>query len=83
MLLYYKHKDGLVTHIRKKNVSSFFTFVQAFAVENVDYNTERNLLDFAQHVNPDKPMREASVAADKKLSDFEVEMRYEKTPISM
>ena len=41
----------------------------------MEYSTERNLLDFYQHVSPDKLLRDASVAADKKLSDFDVEMR--------
>jgi len=41
-----------------------------------DYQTKRNQLDFLQHVSPDKELRDASVASDKKLSDFDVEMRF-------
>jgi len=40
------------------------------------YHTRRNLLDFLQHVSPDKDLRDASVTADKKLSEFDVEIRY-------
>jgi len=49
--------------------------MQALADDTCNYQTCRNLLDFAQHVWPDKAIRDASVAADKKLSDFDVETR--------
>lgn len=35
---------------------------------------ERNNIDFLQHVSSNKELRDASVAADKKLSEFEVEL---------
>ena len=50
--------------------------MKALADDACSYKTERNLLDFLQHVSPDKALRDASVAADKKLSEFDVEMRY-------
>jgi thimet oligopeptidase len=49
--------------------------MQVLADNGSDYSVNRNILDFPQHVSPDKNLREASVAADKKLSDFDVEMR--------
>ena len=52
------------------------SFLQALGDDAVDYNVNRNLLDFAQHVSPEKELRDASVEADKKLSDFDVETRY-------
>ena len=47
------------------------------ADDSCSYQTERNLLDFLQHVSPDKSLRDASVEADKKLSEFDVEIRYD------
>ena len=48
---------------------------QALADDHTTCTTQRNILDFPQHVSPNKELRDASVAADKKLSDFDVEMR--------
>jgi len=50
--------------------------LQALADDTCTYQTRRNLLDFLQHVSPDKALRDASVTADKKLSEFDVEIRY-------
>jgi len=56
--------------------------LQALADDTCKYQTERNLLDFLQNVSPDKDLRDASVAADKKLSEFDVEIRYESRSFS-
>ena len=56
--------------------SHYAVLLQALADDTCTYQTRRNLLDFLQHVSPDKALRDASVTADKKLSEFDVEIRY-------
>ncbi|KAK2155249.1 hypothetical protein LSH36_245g03012 [Paralvinella palmiformis] len=58
-----KREEVTVENVVKKLTDDF-----------TDYSTQRNLLDFVQHVSPDKSLRDASVAVDKKLSEFDVEM---------
>ena len=52
----------------------YIELLQALADDSTEYSTQRNMLDFLQHVSANKELREASVAADKKLSEFDVEM---------
>jgi thimet oligopeptidase len=49
---------------------------QVLADNQAWYITRRSMLDFPQHAFTDKEIREVSTEADKKLSEFDVEMRF-------
>ncbi|XP_060070329.1 thimet oligopeptidase-like [Ylistrum balloti] len=68
--------DG-VGSLNKDNIT-YDSVVKALADNDCEYAVLRNNLDFMQQVSSNKELRDASVAADKKLSDFDIEMSMRK-----
>ncbi|XP_064605583.1 thimet oligopeptidase-like [Liolophura sinensis] len=58
----------------KPDEVTYENVIKTLADGDCEYSVRRNNLDFVQHVFSDKAMRDASVEADKKLSEFDVEM---------
>lgn len=66
----------LCTSFTPRNDFKIFPMIsKALADNDCVYAVNRNNVDFLQHVSSDKELRDASVQADKELSEFDVEMR--------
>ncbi|XP_071322001.1 neurolysin, mitochondrial isoform X1 [Trachinotus anak] len=75
--------DSVINRVKKvhddigslniENVSVDNT-LKALANAKLDYASSRHVLDFPQYVCPSKEIRSASTEADKKLSEFDVEI---------
>ncbi|XP_030006152.1 neurolysin, mitochondrial [Sphaeramia orbicularis] len=75
--------DNLINRIKKVYDDVGSLNIENICVENtlkalanakLDYASSRHVLDFPQHVSPSKEVRTASTEADKKLSEFDVEL---------
>ncbi|RVE66069.1 hypothetical protein OJAV_G00122860 [Oryzias javanicus] len=75
--------DGLIDRVQKVYDEVGSLSVENVSVENtlkvladvrLEYASSRHVLDFLQYVCPHKDVRSASTEADKKLSDFDVEI---------
>jgi thimet oligopeptidase len=60
----------------KREDATFERTLKVLADNQAWYITRRSMLDFPQHAFTDKEIREVSTEADKKLSEFDVEMRF-------
>merc|ERR1719494_1389720 len=58
----------------KEEELTFNNLLKALGDNDAEYSKTRNMLDFPQHVSQSKELRAASTEADKKLSEFDVEM---------
>ncbi|KAM3874165.1 neurolysin, mitochondrial [Diretmus argenteus] len=75
--------DNLIKRIKKVYEDIGSLNIEKVSVENtlkalanakLDYESSRHVLDFPQYVSPCKAVRSASTEADKKLSEFDVEI---------